>query len=296
MRGRRGCLRDVRSDQRVDLGRMGQRAHVARTRHDREPRGARQQGQCLGNQPRRRRRVLAADDQGRTRQARVVARARRLLEQGGEFGRRHRHPARERVLRRGTHRGPCARPAPIVDEGRGRVAVVAGHDAGRDRVGNRLDLGQRRRGVIELPQQVERGGLIEREARDAIRPRERGMQRDAATVGVADQMDLTVGAVDQRNGARSLIGEREGMLAGPGAGAVAAIVLGRDQVVTPAQRLGEPAPLCRHPRRSSAARSQARAARLASSSRSRGSWLASSGASHRMERCREPAAKTLRAT
>src|SRR5262249_399704 len=82
-----------------------------------------------------------------------------------------------------------------------------------------------------------------REAGDALGARERHVQRDAAAIGMADEMHLPCAAIDELDGARRFIGQREGMRADPRAGALAAIVLGRDQTERLAERAVQLMPL-----------------------------------------------------
>ena len=79
---------------------------------------------------------------------------------------------------------------------------------------------------------------------DTLRPRERDVQRDPAAIGMADEVHLVIHPVDERDGSRRLIRQREGVFAGPRSDAVAAKMLRSDQLVFRAERFAEPAPLC----------------------------------------------------
>jgi hypothetical protein len=56
-------------------------------------------------------------------------------------------------------------------------------------------------------------------------------------------MNLFLALVDKRDRPDGFVGEREGVLAGPRFAALTAIVLGRQDLVTAAEHLGEVAPL-----------------------------------------------------
>jgi hypothetical protein len=57
---------------------------------------------------------------------------------------------------------------------------------------------------------MERRRLVERQAGDPFRPGQRHVQRDAAAIGVADEMQLALACVDERDRPGSLVREREG--------------------------------------------------------------------------------------
>ncbi len=129
-------------------------------------------------------------------------------------------------------RCPRARPAPVVDKRTHPSAVIAGDHPFGDFGSNCLDF--RKRDSPASPhrfEQVERGWFIEREAGNAVRPLDSGAQRDAPTVGVADKMHFAIGAIDDFDRPRGLICQGKGMLTAPWTRAVAAVVLGRDQVI-----------------------------------------------------------------
>src|SRR5262245_17149685 len=90
---------------------------------------------------------------------------------------------------------------------------------------------------------MERRGFIEGHAGDALRSSKRDVQRDGTAVGVADQMNLALALINERDRLFSFIGKRKGMLTRPLPPVLAAIVLGRQQLIAAAEGLGEVAPL-----------------------------------------------------
>jgi len=69
------------------------------------------------------------------------------------------------------------------------------------------------------------------------------MHRDAAAVGMPDEMDLPVGAIDQRKGSSRFVGSREGVATGPGRRIATAVMLGCGEREIFAERCLEPTPL-----------------------------------------------------
>src|SRR5690606_3228768 len=131
-----------------------------------------------------------------------------------------------------------------VDEGDRSAPVVAADDAAAGFGGYGGDFRERLAcGGTESLQEMERRRLVERQAGNPIRPRERNMEGDSAAVGMSDKMDLARAPVDQIDGTLRLIGEGECVLAGPMAGAVAAVVLRGVHRVARAERGGELLPL-----------------------------------------------------
>src|SRR5436309_15415774 len=76
-----------------------------------------------------------------------------------------------------------------------------------------------------------------------IRPGQRHVERDAAAVGVTDEMDLAFAFVDERDAAGSFVRERKCALARPRPRAFIAKVLGGQQLIAATQRFRQVGPL-----------------------------------------------------
>ena len=148
-----------------------------------------------------------------------------------------------------------ADPAPAADESGCRPGVVAGDHALRGYTHDIGNLRKRRRTSIAHDLEEMKGRwLVERETGNASGPSQSYVEGDAATVGMADKMDLVHAPVDEVDGPRRLVGQRESMRAGPGACPLTAVVLGSKQRVGRAEGSAELPPLTRIPRPSSARR------------------------------------------
>src|SRR5262249_51970520 len=92
---------------------------------------------------------------------------------------------------------------------------------------------------------MERRWLVERHAGNAVWTGKRYLERDPAPVGMADEMHLLATPVDEFDCPGCLVGEREGVLAGPWSRAIAPEMFGGEQLEAATERLGEVAPLAR---------------------------------------------------
>ena len=69
------------------------------------------------------------------------------------------------------------------------------------------------------------------------------MQCNAATIGMANQMNLVFALIDERNRSRGFVGDGEGVLTRPGSTRWGAVVLWSPQVEVVAERVGKSVPL-----------------------------------------------------
>ena len=115
----------------------------------------------------------------------------------GAFGR----PADQRVLHRRPYRVPRPAAVPIIDKAGDGGAIVTAHHSFAKAPGDITDLGI---GLsarsAHLPQQMERRWLVERHAGDPEGTGQRRVQRDTTAVRMADEMNLSLAVVDQRDG------------------------------------------------------------------------------------------------
>jgi len=171
--------------------------------------------------------MLSTHDQDRHAQITIGSERCRLLDQGAEIEQRFRSPTDERGLHGGPQCRPRAGSAPVVDESGCCTSVVAVNHALRRYTGNIGDLRKRRRASIAHdPEEMKGGRLVEREAGDAAGPCQCHVQGKATPIGVTDQMNLSLALVDEVDGPRRFVRQREGMRAGPGTRSLAAVVLG----------------------------------------------------------------------
>ena len=219
-------------DRPVDLGRMCQRAHMAGACDDRETGGGHECRQRLCNQARWRGRMLAAHDQRGNAQTDVCTCGCRLIDQRAKIERCFGRPARQRGLHGWPQRGPCVPSAPVIDKRNCCSAIVAADHPVSSFGGDCQDF--RKRGSpagVHRLEEMEGRWLIESEAGDTVRPLDSRAQRDTAAIGVADEVHFATGAIDDLDGPGCLVRESEGVFTTPRTRAVAAIMLGCDQLI-----------------------------------------------------------------
>src|SRR5262249_9120703 len=78
---------------------------------------------------------------------------------------------------------------------------------------------------------------------DPVGSRQSRMQRHATAIGMADQVDVLLPPVDEREAPRGLVREPKGVVAAPRSSAGAALVLRGEQMLLSTQRIAEVAPL-----------------------------------------------------
>ena len=168
----------------------------------------------------------------------------RFLRHGAEFEARLRNVAGDPRLSVRIGRSPCARAVPVIDEPLGGRPVRAAQHSPIDLPGESHDLVEcRALGAARRPQQMQRHRLVQRQARDAVRPLGRDAQRDTAAIGVPDEVHRTFGGIDDVDHPRRLVGGAERMRAGPVRRRTAADQVGRDHVEARAEHAGKAAPL-----------------------------------------------------
>ena len=69
------------------------------------------------------------------------------------------------------------------------------------------------------------------------------MEGNAAAIGMANEMHLGIASIDERDRARRLVGECEGVFKCPRTAALAAVMLWREHLVAAAESLSQVAPL-----------------------------------------------------
>src|SRR6516162_9415741 len=120
-------------------------------------------------------------------------------------------PADQCALRRRTHPLPCTDATPIIDEPGKSSAIIAGEhsicDLPRNTSDLREGLGAR---LTQLSEEVECRRFVEHHTRDLRGPRQRHVQRDTATIRMADEVNLALGRIYECDCPGRIIGKSKG--------------------------------------------------------------------------------------
>ena len=225
-------------DQSGYLGRVSQRSHVSGAGDGYEVALIQHLRQIFGDQAAGYPGLLAAKEQNRKPQILIPGRLIGLADEGMEIERRLGRPAHQGRLHARPQCVPRARSVPVVDEvGRGS-AHVAVQDAFIHAADQIVYFGAAfRSDHAHACQQMECRGFVEGQAGDPMRPGECRMQSHGAAIGMAHEVHLGFGLVDQGKRARRLVGQGKGALTAPVPRAIASVVLGREQLPAAAQGL-----------------------------------------------------------